>query len=56
MFDLVELLKDVIDEIRNTKKEVPKILFLPESDIMTVFLDHHLIRTVMANILSNAVK
>ena len=56
MFDIVELLKDVIDEMQNTKNDIPKILFLPESDIMTVFLDQRLIRMVMANILSNAVK
>ena len=55
-FDLVQLLKQVINEIETGKKEGQKIIFKSQLPIISVALDAKLMRHILVNLVSNATK
>jgi len=55
-FDLVQLTTSVIDEIETSKKEGQNIHLEHEQPVISVFLDAKLMRHILINLISNAIK
>ncbi len=55
-FDLVELTQSVIDEIETSQKEGQTLILEHEQPAVSVFLDAKLMRHILINLISNAIK
>ena len=55
-FSVTELSEEVIDEMNSILKEGQSILLTNEGDAFKVFLDKNLVRNIMINLISNAIK
>lgn len=55
-FDINELCKEIIREVKDAYADGHTILFTPIKNCASVFLDRKLLRSMLVNILSNAIK
>ncbi|HSY61570.1 MAG TPA: PAS domain-containing sensor histidine kinase [Cytophaga sp.] len=55
-FDIMELVEDVIDELNGILKNGQQIIYKHIGDVTSVLLDKSLLRNIMINLVSNAIK
>jgi signal transduction histidine kinase len=55
-FDIVELTEDVIDELNGILKDGQQIIYKHIGEATSIFLDKNLLRNIMINLVSNAIK
>ncbi len=56
VFELIAFSKSIIEEIEPSKKDGQVILFTNETDAIEVFFDPKIVRHVLTNLVSNAIK